>query len=113
VSQIHGLISHDVIFFGERLPIYSRPTNVIDKQDYYGNTALCTIVHRAVKKHAYHKYVMISVVLRMLGVRNRSTTLKHRVCLTSVAFSAAAAAAAASVAFICNRSNSRDHNSRR
>jgi len=28
--------------------------NVTDRQDYYGNTALCTEVHRAVKniKHA-------------------------------------------------------------
>jgi len=24
-------------------------TNTTDRQDYYGNTALCTIVHRAVK----------------------------------------------------------------
>jgi len=51
VSQVSGLISRDVIF--GKVNLFNQCTNVTDRQpdrqDYYGNTALCTKMHRAVK----------------------------------------------------------------
>jgi len=53
VTQVAGLISRDVIF-GERSSIKSQRTDrqtdrQTDGQDYYGNTALYSEVHRALK----------------------------------------------------------------
>ena len=50
VSHVHGLICRDVIF-GDHMPFNqgSECNRQSDRRDYYGNAALCTIVHRAVK----------------------------------------------------------------
>ena len=58
MSQVPGLISRDVIFgnnlFSENINLFNHMDHERNRQtdswNYYGSTALCTIVHRAVKK---------------------------------------------------------------